>query len=637
MFEAYNSPEFEAALTYTGSDLGALWAKDKTSFRLWAPTAEAVQINLYAGGAAGVRDLLAQLPMRRDICGTWVADHAGDLHGTYYTYLVTVDGKSVEACDPYACTTGVNGHRAMILDPARTDPPGWDTDTDPHAGKSPTDAVIYELHLRDLSMDPDAGIRNKGKFLGLAETGTTSPTGLATGLDYIRNLGVTHIHLLPVFDYGFTDESLPAPQYNWGYDPENYNVPEGSYATDAFHGEVRVREMKQMIHTLHENGLSVVMDVVYNHVYEGADFCFNRIVPGYFSRINSHGVWSNGTACGNDTATERSMVRKYIVDSVNYWADVYHIDGFRFDLVGLMDVQTINEIVSTVHRRHPNVLFYGEGWNMATEMVKPDFPLAIQPNSAQTPGFAYFSDTIRDLLRGSIMDHRATGFVSGAAVPREVLDACFVGMPYWAAQPSQVVNYVSCHDNHTLFDRIALSTPGTDSKTRARMNRLAAAFCFLSQGIPFLQAGEELLRSKPDGKGGYDENSYRSPDRINAIQWSALEDPACRKNLDYYRGLIAFRKAHPALRQYNRAQILRQVTPVALKDPHAAAYRIDEGAHELLVIFNAGTHPLSMPLSAGVWDIYICGDEAGTAVLAHAEGLAHAAPISTTVLSRRKP
>ena len=627
----YSSPEFETAYTYTGTDLGANWTKERTYFRLWAPTAEAVALNLYAGGTAGVADLLGCEGMTRDVCGTWVATIVGDLNGVYYTYLVRVDGKETEACDPYARTTGVNGQRAMVIDLASTNPEGWAADANPHAGQNLTDAVIYELHVRDLSMDEHSGIRNKGKFLGLTETGTTTPDGIPTGIDHIKNLGATHVHLLPCYDFGFTDESLPEPQYNWGYDPVNYNVPEGSYSTDPFRGEVRVSEMKQMVKSLHDNGLSVVLDVVYNHVYHDQPFCFNQIVPAYFSRVNEEGIWSNGSFCGNDTASERSMVRKYIVDSINYWADEYHIDGFRFDLVGLIDVQTINEIVRTVREKHLGVIFYGEGWNMPTELTKTGVELAIQPNSPKLPGFAFFSDTLRDLMRGSIQEHTAPGFVAGAPTSREALDASFMGMPDWAAEPAQCINYVSCHDNHSLFDRIDLTAPEATRQDRIRMNNLAAAFSILSQGTPFFQAGEEMLRTKPDGKGGFDDNSYRAPDGINALKWADLSKPEYRSNVEYYKGLLAFRKAHPALRLQTREAVLAAVKPVAADDPQTAAYLIDE---RILVIFNASAKDVTVSLPEGTWNLNIFDNTAGNDTISQVSKFIHAAPISATVLTR---
>ncbi len=631
MNKHYSSPAFESIFTYHGNDLGASWTEDRTFFRLWAPTADAVRINLYACGTAGVNDLISQIPMTPDICGTWTAAVDGNMAGVYYTYLVTMDGTTTEACDPYARTTGVNGHRAMIIDLSSTNPAGWELDTAPHAGEQITDAVIYELHIRDLSMDDHSGIHNKGKYLGLTETGTTNTAGIPTGVDHIKALGVTHVHLLPCYDFGFTDESLSEPQYNWGYDPVNYNVPEGSYSTDPFHGEVRVHEMKQMIKSLHDNGLGVILDVVYNHVYHDQPFCFNQIVPGYFSRINPEGIWSNGSFCGNDTASERSMVRKYIVDSVNYWADEYHIDGFRFDLVGLIDVQTIHEIIETVRKKHSHVIFYGEGWNMPTELTKSGVELAVQHNSNLLPDFAFFSDTLRDLMRGSIQDHNARGFVAGSKPAREALDASFMGMPGWASNPCQCINYVSCHDNHTLFDRIALTAPEAGLEDRIRMNHLAAAFSILAQGTPFFQAGEEMLRTKPDDHGGFDDNSYRASDYVNAIKWSDLNIPEYQASVAYYKGLIAFRKSHPVLRLTSRSKILEAVIPLPVSEPNAAAYLL---SGTIFIAFNGSARELELSLPTGSWNVLIYGSRAGTESLFRVENNIRIPPISTAVLTR---
>ena len=638
MHEFYSSKTFEKQYTYTGSDLGAVWSPSKTVFRLWAPTAEAVKINLYKSGTEGTQDLLTQFSMTKDVQGTWVAERPGDLNGIYYTYQVISDGHSVEACDPYARTTGVNGKRAMILDLAATNPDGWDTDYDPNAGKSITDAVLYELHIRDLSMHRSSHIKHKGKFLGLTESGRKTKGGYSTGLDHMKALGITHVHLLPVYDYGSVDESIVnSRQFNWGYDPANFNVPEGSYSTDPFHGEVRVREMKQMVKCLHDNGISVVMDVVYNHVYHAEDFSFNRIVPGYFSRISSTGVYSNGSCCGNDTASERTMVRKYIVDSVKYWADDYHIDGFRFDLVGLIDTDTINQIMEEVHKTHPNVIFYGEGWTMPTAVTKPGLSMTTQGNSHLVPGFAFFSDTVRDLLRGSIFDSHAPGYVSGAPVSHDLLHACFMGVPAWAARPDQCVNYVSCHDNNTLFDRIALGAPNASRHQRIRMNNLAAAFCMLSQGVPFFQAGEEILRTKPAKGKKFDENSYKSPDSVNSLKWDTLDQNDYQKTLAYYQGLIRFRKAHPSLRLNTREEVWRTVHPVPCYNPHTVAFFIDgEEDTRIFVIFNADTNGVSMTLPEGKWKINIHDDQAGTDNLGEVGGSITVPPISALVLTQKK-
>lgn len=637
MYEAYSSAAFESEYTYRGRDLGVTWTAKKSSFRLWAPTAEEVRVCIYRSGNPYADDLLRQIPMTPDAKGTWVAQESGDFNGLYYTYLVVVDERMVECCDPYARTTGVNGERAMILDLSATNPDGWDLDRDPHGGLPITDAVLYELHIRDLSMHRSSHIQNKGKFLGLTETGTRTKGGHPTGLDHIRDLGITHLHLLPVFDYGFTDEARRIPQFNWGYDPVNFNVPEGSYATSPYNGAIRVKEMKQMVKALHDHGISVVMDVVYNHVYDAGRFCFNQIVPGYFSRIDANGNYSNGSFCGNDTASERSMVRKYIVDSVKYWADEYHIDGFRFDLVGLIDVATINDIIRTVHSTHPNVLFYGEGWSMNTVLTKPGFDLCIHDNSALVPGFSFFSDTLRDLMRGSVFYEDIPGYVAGAVCDKKELENCFMGVPAWAAQPYQNVNYVSCHDNHTLFDRIAITAPEAPREIQIRMNNLAAAFTILSQGVPFMQAGEEILRTKPGKHGGFEHNSYRSPDKVNAIKWDTLDLGEYQNTLSYYKGLIAFRKAHPGLRLTRREDVFRQVHPVPCENPHCVAFHIDEPGQELFVIFNADTQPVSISLPEGTWEIHIQEVKAGTAALGHAENAITVSPVSAAVLVQKKP
>ena len=623
--EIYSTEEFEKKYTYLGTDLGATYDKKATFFRVWAPTAKQVWLRLYRSGNPGADDLLEQIPMTADFQGTWIARKEGDLNGVYYTYLADLGDRLNEACDPYARATGVNGQRAMVIDLSATDPAGWNEDADPHWGDHVTDAIIYELHVRDLSMDESSGIQNKGKFLGLIETGTKNSAGQSTGLDHIKNLGITHLHLLPSYDYGSVDETcLDTPQFNWGYDPVNYNVPEGSYSSDPYHGAIRVAEMKQMIKGLHDNGISVVLDVVYNHVYDGGSFCFNRLVPEYFSRTDGKGRYSNASGCGNDTASERSMVRKYIVDSIRYWAEEYHIDGFRFDLVGLLDVQTINELVEVVHMEHPNVIFYGEGWSMDSQLTKPGISMATQANSHMTPSFAYFSDTLRDTLRGSVFVDTAPGFISGVPGLEQTLARCFLGQPGWCQSPSQTVNYASCHDNMALFDRITLSAPWATREDRIRMNKLAAAIYLTCQGIPFLQAGEEFLRSKPLPAGGFDHNSYRSPDSVNSIKWNELEKEDCQNVLSYYRGLIAFRKAHPVLRLTTAAEVNSHILPVKGLQPGLAAFLLDgrvpeESCDAMLVIFNGGKQAADITLPMGKWKVCIDNRNAGNDTLYMAE------------------
>lgn len=636
MFDVYSSPEFEAKYTYNGHDLGATWTQNQTVFKLWAPTADKAKVRLFRTGNPDAQDLLCELVMHPGENGTWIASQSGNLNGVYYTFCVTIGGDCIEACDPYAKTTGVNGVRAMVIDMASTNPDGWEQDCDPNAGMNFTDAFIYELHVRDLSIDDSSGICNKGKYLGVIEHGTKTKSGIPTGLDHMKNLGITHLHLLPVYDYGSVDEAqLDRPQFNWGYDPINFNVPEGSYSTDPFHGDVRVREMKQMIKGLHDNGISVIMDVVYNHVYEASDFCFNKLVPMYFSRVTD-GVISNGSGCGNDTASERSMVRNYIVDSVCYWAEEYHMDGFRFDLVGLIDVDTINAIVTEVHKRHPNVVFYGEGWSMPTGLTK-NVPLATQTNSSMTPGFAYFNDTIRDSLRGSTFLCDALGYVTGAVDVVDKLETCFRGLPFWCNDPCQTINYVSCHDNNTFLDRITLAAPDRSFEDRVRMYKLGAVFYMTAQGVPFMHAGEEMLRSKPDGDGGFVENSFCSSDEVNSIKWDLLELNAYRATYEYYKGLIAFRKAHPVLRLTSAYEILSHVVPVHCANPHVTAFHIDgnvtgEPADEMYLVFSASNTTQTLSLPEGKWKLCISGERAGTNVLEVVENTLTIPPISAMVL-----
>lgn len=645
----YSTVAFEKKYTYEGNDLGAVWTKEETNFRVWAPTAEHVTLNLYQSGNAAAEDLLEQIRMEQDVRGTWIAKKAGDLNGIYYTYLVSNDGKVTEATDPYARTTGANGVRAMVIDLASTNPTGWEKDADPHAGNHITDAIIYELHVRDLSVDVNSGIKNKGKFLGIAETGTKNAAGHATGLDYMKELGITHLHLLPVYDYGSVDEAKnyetehtgantsEEAQFNWGYDPVNYNVPEGSYSTDPFHGEVRVKEMKQMVQTLHQNGISVIMDVVYNHVYDAGQFCFNKIVPGYFSRIDKKGIYSNGSCCGNDTASERSMVKKYIVDSVSYWADEYHIDGFRFDLVGLLDTETINAIIENVHKKHPNVFFYGEGWTMPTGVTKKGYTMATQLNSAETPEFAYFSDTLRDGLKGRVFFADSKGYVTGADDVTEVIEACLIGQPDWCKNPSQTINYASCHDNYTLMDKIALSIPEASREEWVRSNYLSAAIYMLSQGVPFMHAGEELLRSKVDEQGEYVENSFTSSDFVNCFKWNVLEQEEYQKAFAYYKGLISFRKKYASLRYMTSAEVNEHVQIVKGQEKNVIVVKISDASRqeELMLVFNPNRKDVKVTIPEGNWNICIQGEKAGTQALGSVNGGEMGIePISATALVR---
>jgi len=632
----YTTSEFEKAYTYDGDDLGLTYTKDKSTFKVWAPTAENMVLNVYESGTKGNDDKIASYQMVKAEKGVWVYELSGDWNGKYYTYTVSVNNKTSEVCDPYARTTGVNGNRAMILDLDSTDPEGWEEDKDKklHEGMAYTDAVIYELHVRDLTIDDSSGADNQGKFLGLTETGTTTADGTPTGLDHMIDLGITHLHLLPIYDYASVDETqLDKPQFNWGYDPLNYNVPEGSYSTNPYDGASRVSEMKQMVKALHDNNINVIMDVVYNHVYNAGTFGFNQIVPNYFSRTTADGKFSNGSGCGNDTATERSMVHKYVVESILYWHDEYHIDGFRFDLVGLLDTVTINKIVADVHAIDPDIIFYGEGWTLGTAVGKDGYYMATQANAHMTPGFAYFSDTLRNGVAGSDTNGQGFIWVSGK---EDLMRQCFTATTSWCPQPTQTINYVSCHDNYTLMDKInEVSNAPYNSYDDApgayqvRLNNLAASFYMLSEGIPFIHAGEEFLRTKlEEGTNNIIHNSYNASDYVNKLRWYNLDgDPLYKDTVEYYEGLIEFRKNHEALRLDTKEEVAANVTyswianDVIMFTIKGKASVPGEASDSIVIIFNASGSDANVNFYSGGapqgndWHVCIDKDNAGTKAL----------------------
>ena len=656
----YSTEYFENLYTYGGDDLGATWTAEATSFRLWAPNATAVLVNLYESGTEGTDDLIASHELTADINGTWIATVEGDLNGVYYTYSVTRRGQTVEAVDPYARTAGVNGNRGMIVNLDSTDPEGWENDTYV-TQENYTDAVIWELHVRDFSIDENSGMENKGKYLAFTESGTTVPgTEIATGVDYMKQLGVNYVHLLPVYDINSVDETKGG--YNWGYDPKNYNVPEGSYSTDPYNGAVRVNEFKQMVKSLHDNGIGVVMDVVYNHVADAGTFCVNKIVPGYFSRIHDDGSYQSNSGCGNDTASERSMVRKYIVDSVLYWAEEYHIDGFRWDLVGLIDYETINEVMAAVHAVNPNIIFYGEGWEMCTWTTKENGTIpyskmmTIQPNDTKVNGengtFAFFNDTIRNAIHGGVFVATDKGFVSGNMTPasKRAVTSGYMATSGWGSNggtvdtPLQTVNYASCHDNYTLFDNLTVDvmdatgcTAAEAAPQAAAMNNLAAAYYITAQGIPFIHAGEEMLRSKPDAQqeNGFNHNSYSAGDEINSIKWAALSEELVRTSHDYYQGLIAFRKAHPALRLTQKSEIIASVTD-EMTENNNLVVMVNNGAgleDAIVSIFNADAEAQTVTLPEGKWNVCVNKNTAGTEALAVVEGTVEVEGTSAMILT----
>ena len=619
----YNG-DFNRDYNYTGDDLGATWSKTSTTFKVWAPTAKHVQVLRYRGGNYGGNDWIETVDMTLGAKGVWTATVSGDLHGTYYNYLVHFENYTVEATDPYAKSTGANGDRGMVLNMAATNPAGWENDVSPYQNMSVTDAIIYEMHIREFTIDASSGVKNKGKYLGLTETGTNY-NGYATGLAHLKELGITHVQLMPAYDYNSVDEYhlTDWQQYAWGYDPKNYNVPEGSYSTDPFNGAVRVNEFKQMVQSLHRNGINVVMDVVYNHTFDGGNFCYNKIVPNYFHRFYGEGNWSNGSGVGNDMATERVMTRNYIVDNIMNWIEEYHIDGFRFDLAGLIDTQTINEIVNTVRAKYPNVIFYGEGWGVGDTAVEYGYDLATKGNAWQVPGFGFFNDNFRNDIAGD--NGNSWGFATGDSGKADAIASYFRASNGWSLNPTQTINYVSCHDNYSLMDKIIKSKDGTAWYDMVKMNNLSAAIYMLAQGTPFIYSGEELLREKKDANGNRYDNAYGTDDYINKIRWSDLQDKTyAQMTDDYYAGLVAFRKNHAALRCPNGGDAWNYTNYYKIND-HLIMFYVDgypnwECSDGIVIIYNASSSTQWVNLSdygipTGTWNACIHGDKAGTDAL----------------------
>lgn len=623
---------------YEGNDLGLNYSTSASSFRIWAPFAEAVSMMIYEAGEGGKP--LKKVKMKKGASGTWYLTLKGDQAGKFYSFSVLRKGKwSDEVPDPYAKAVGINGGRAMVIDLRKTDPIGWERDGLP-ALSNATDAVIYELHVRDATIAVNAGIHHPGKYLGLAETGTQ-----VTGLDHIRHLGVTHIHLLPVFDYNSVDEREPNKKYNWGYDPLNYNVPEGSYSEDPFNGSRRIWEFKQLIQTFHKDGLRVVMDVVYNHTAKTESSNFNQLVPGYYYRQDANGKFSNATACNNETASERAMMRKFMVESMSYWVKEYHVDGFRVDLMGVHDIETMNIISKELNRIKPGILIYGEGWTAGASPL-PDEKRALKKNVSQLDHIAVFSDDIRDGIKGSVFVHDEKGFVSGKfdnleSIKFGVVASCqhpqvdyskvnYSKAPY-AREPWQVITYCECHDNHTLWDKLTLSARENTYEERKAMQKLALAIVLTSQGIPFLHAGTEFLRTK----NGV-ENSFESPDEVNKMDWDLR-----RKNGDvteYVRSLISMRKEHVAFRQMN-ADLIRASIRFKTNTPYGVlAYTIDgrkvyDPWGDIMVIFNATNTLKRVSVGNENWYYFISGIQySGETV----KGDIEIAPLSCTILHRNK-
>ncbi len=624
---------------YTDADLGATYTEDYTLFKVWSPAADDVKVCIYKTGSDDEEgfNTLAVKPMQYSkSVGTWYIVLEGDYKNMYYTYKVTVGDDTYEVVDPYAKAVGVNGNRGMIVDLADTDPEGWADDSFSRVS-DPADAIVWEVSVRDFSADASSGVteENRGKFLAFTESDTKldgAEDGVSTCVSYLKELGVNYVQINPFYDFASIDEAESSDdQYNWGYDPKNYNVPEGSYSSNPYDGRVRITECKQMIQALHQAGIGVIMDVVYNHTYYSEDSFFNQLVPAYYHRIKEDGTWSDGSGCGNDVATERAMVSKFIRESVAYWAKEYHIDGFRFDLMGLMDVKTMNGIRADLNAlpEGNKIIMYGEAWNMSTH-VAAGVELANQDNMYKLDkGIGAFNDTGRDAIKGSNFNPSEKGFVQDGSSKSGVRGAIEGEGSGWASFPSQCVNYASCHDNLTLYDKLTASVHGDEKYSLRRedlvsMNKLSAAAVLMSRGIPFMLAGEELGRTKQG-----DDNSYKSAIDVNQIDWKSRY--RFTSMTDYYQGLIGIRKAIPALRDGTGAS---KIEYLDASEKKAIAYSVSlEGSPTAVVIFNGDPdHSARVTLPEGNWAVLADADRAGLSALGVESGSVRVPSTSACIL-----
>ena len=637
--------EFDKKYGYNGN-LGVIYSKDNCKFILWAPTAKEVQLVLYGNNGYEYNCKPTDIyTMNKGVKGTWEIELSGNFNGYYYNYLVNVNGEINEVVDPYAKAVGVNGNRGMIIDLSITNPNGWENDIKPKL-KSATDSIIYEAHIRDLSIDESSGIKDeyKGKFKALTILDSCIPgTNVKTVVNHIKDMGFTHIHLLPAFDYGSVDETkLDQPQFNWGYDPKNYNVPEGSYSTNPYLGNVRIKEFKEMVKALHEAGISVVMDVVYNHTYN-LESCLNKAVPGYYYRQDENNEYSDASACGNETASERYMFRRYMIDSVIYWAKEYHIDGFRFDLMGVHDIETMKLIRNELNKIDESIIIYGEGWIGGKSPLKEELA-ALKKNTHKFDKLqiAAFSDDCRDGVKGHVFYEEEAGFVNGRDGLEETIKFAVVASTshegvdknniiyseeFWANEPYQTVNYASAHDNYTLWDKLKLSTVNCREEELIAMNKLIAGIILTSQGISFIHAGEEMARTKVDKNGNLVENSFEYPDEVNKICW---DRKIKYKDLyEYYKGLISLRKNYKAFRMDKNEEIQRNIKFLEIdknfKENNVVAYiidskNIDSKCNKIAVIINANDEDIDVFIDNDNWSVLVNEEIAGTSIIEEVEG-----------------
>lgn len=630
----YNTSEFKEKYIDTERKQGAVCTEEGTSFLLWSPLSEKAELRFYKEGEGGVS--FFQTEMKKEEKGMWSYETAENLHGVYYDFRTMTEGEETVFGDPYAKACGMNGKRSMAVDLKETDPEGWMEDRRPEKQEEP---VIYELHIKEFSWDEAGGFskENRGKYLAFTEEHTTlNKDGVhPTGLDYLKKLGITHVQIMPAYDYGSVDEKNEE-EFNWGYDPVNYNVPEGSYSSDPKHGEVRIREFKEMVQALHRNGFRVIMDVVYNHMYD-LDSNLNKAVPWYYFRTYENGGISNGSACGNDMASEREMCAQYILDSVLYWAEEYHIDGFRFDLMGLLDTKLMNRIRRALDEKYGRgeILLFGEPWAADDTASEGKVVMALKKNVAQLDKYVgMFCDDTRDAIKGHVFEGEIPGFVNGAEnMEEKILNS----VKAWCTKdtgikaPSQVITYVSAHDNWTLWDKLAITTP--DEERRMMENKLAAAIYMTCQGHLFMLSGEEFARTK-DGH----ENTYNSPISLNRLDWKRAYK--YEELSTFYEGLIALRKQLPGL--CDKSETAGKRIYGYWKKPGAVGFFVEnkkEGEHTLwdtlYIIYNATEEEVETALPKGEWEVLLNEEDSFSWKKQKKAEKATAAPLSALVLGRR--
>lgn len=600
-----------------------LYSPSKTQFAFWSNVAEQMEVLIYDEGQSGNEQCTKVVPLAKGKNDFWTATVEGDLEGKFYTVRSFWNGEwGLESPGIFAKAVSVNGQRAAIIDFSKTNPEGWENDVRP-AMPDMTDIVVYETHLRDYTMNNPA-IEHKGKFLGMAEE---------PSINHLKELGITHLQILPMFDYGSIDETmLDKNLYNWGYDPVNYNVPDGGYSTNPYDPYARVREAKQMIQALHKAGIRVVMDVVYNHTYDVMGCALGRVVPKYFYRLNEDGTYANGSGCGNETASDHEMMRQFMVESVCYWAREYHIDGFRFDLMGIHNQETMRQIRDALDKIDPTILTYGEGW-AAMAPAYPYDSLAMKQWTYKMPRVGAFSDDIRNALIGSPFDHER-GFASGNGACKVALMNGLIACPEWSGEPMQHVSYITCHDNYCLRDRIEVSAKEETLANKLNMNKLAQTAVLVSQGMTFLYGGEELFRTKL----GID-NSYQSPDSINIIPW---ENKYEHNDLfAYYRQMIAIRRAHKGFRLGSAEAVKAHCEFLPTDNEHLIIYRIKDlegidSAKSLVVLLNGGDKAQQVDIPEGEYTLLVFNGEADEKGLSQLqESQAIVAPYSATILAEK--